>query len=478
VSFASRRSTFKPEPWIVVVILAIALFVCLRSCFSYRHFQRQLSGTTLESDSQHEEQADDDASSDLSAGEMAIDEFVSKSLGLSLPRPRSMANIEERTEYDDKAVAKTIEESYGSWRLLRHILLALVEFWAALGFMYWSLLYRKDELMDCSAYPRTAAHSFLVRHSCCYTLACLRGFPILATNMILILMIRIIVQTRIYYSLLKLRFVINFVPMQTLWHWAVGFSMLQGALHFALKGYFDPAQVEVEMAYVRLIRKFVLPGTIFVSFLFRWIDIENTLVPLSRICEQDYTKTKRGCPWLAKIQVMNERVLAFDARQRDIVGEAQADVGKAPSIQDVMQNIINHYDVVNASWQTRTHRGWGLTRSMWPASLLLDRRLDSNDADTRAWLYVFAILSSGCIIVSIFSIYLLYFCTSENAWPAFLLDLHMLFAGDAKSIDTEALLANVVLVFHGLLIGRFIYSTINGMFYLKVKSATRNANDI
>jgi len=85
-------------------------------------------------------------------------------------------------DYDPEGVTKHIETSYTSWRLLGQILGALAQFWAALAFMYWSLLYRDDELMNCRAYAISHPHAFWTRHGCYYTLACLKGFPILAAN--------------------------------------------------------------------------------------------------------------------------------------------------------------------------------------------------------------------------------------------------------------------------------------------------------
>lgn len=236
-----------------------------------------------------------------------------------------------------------------------------------------------------------------------------------------------------------------------------------------LKAYFDPDKTVATEMYVRLLRKFVLPGTIFFSFLLRYADIENTLMPLNRIVEEDYTKNNRKCPWLTKIEVLNERVLAFDARHRDVVGSVKAKLGQAPTIREVVQSIIDNYDRAHKVWQVRMHRGWGLFRSMWLASVLLDRRLDRHDPETRAWLTVFTILGSGCLAASMCSLYLLFMCTDEHSWQGFFLMIKLLVTGDLAMIDTESMLANAVLLLHGLLIVVFIYRTICSMFYFKMK---------
>jgi len=261
----------------------------------------------------------------------------------------------------------------------------------------------------------------------------------------------------------------NLPVMRTIWPWVCGISMFQGGLHFLLKAYFDPDKVVAEM-YYRLVRKFVLPGTIFFSFLFRYADIENTLVPLNRIVEQDYTKFDRNCPWLAKLQGMNERVFAFDARHRDVVGLTMEKLGKAPNINDIVTNIIENYDHAYRFWEQRQHRGWGLFRSMWPASVLVDQRLDRQDPETRAWLFVFPTMLGGCAVVSVFSLYTL-FLDSEHGWVGFSHVVHAIVNGTMKEIDTESGLANLVLLFHGAVIVIFLYRTIKNMFYFAIGEA-------
>lgn len=373
-------------------------------------------------------------------------------------------DVKEETEHP--GVENVIRDSYGSWSLLLQVFWALIEFWAALAFMYWSLLHKEEEMMNCSAYDYSRMHSFFVRHVCSYTLACLRGFPILAANMVLVLMMRILLQTRIYYSMLELKFVVDFADspvMHTLWPLACGISMFQGGFHFILKAYYMPEEVVSNM-FFRLVRKFVLPGTIFFSILWLYADIENTLVPLNRIVEQDYTDTQRHCPWLGKLQAMNERVLAFDARHRDVVGAAQKSLGHSPTIRDIMLNIIEHYEDARVIWGRLNHRHWGLFRSMWPASVLVDRRLDRNDPETKAWISVYTILATLCSLASLLSMYIL------SAYGGCIDMMRMVFAGQFSLIKTETIMANFVLVSHGLLIVVFVYRTVLNMFCRSVRS--------
>jgi len=456
---------------VLVALVIIAVLAAVKLCYDHRNPPKEepaiAGGLSSRPTSPvlhvegHDGEYDEVQEEESDAGDWQVDELVNAGLGYVLGGKGESTRNFDRPEYKAEGVSEHIQKTYTSWKLLRHIMGALVEFWAALAFMYWSL-YREEEIMDCKAYGIDLPHSFLVRHACYYTLACLRGFPIFAANMVLVLMIRIIIQTRMYYSMLKLGYVLHFVSapvMRTLWPWACGLSMFQGGMHFAVKiivKWYLPSSIskeeEIDVMYVRLVRKFVLPGTIFFSFLLRYADIENTLVPLNRICEQDFDKSSRSCPWLGKIQVLNERVLAFDARHRDVVGAARTALGKKPSLQEIVQNMLDNYEQAHKFWQRRSHRDWGLFRSMWPASVLLDRRIDRHDPDTFAWLCAWAVLCAGCFIVSMGSLYLLFF--------------KMLFT--VVEPMSETLLADFVLVNHGLLIMMFIYRTIRNMFYFAI----------
>jgi len=379
---------------------------------------------------------------------------------------------QERDEYDPEAIPEHIQKTYSSWKLLAQISAVLAEFWTALAFMYWSLLYKDEELMDCNDYGRDQPYSIFVRHSCYYTLACLRGFPILAANVILVLMIRILVQARLYYCMLKDGYVLDFAGnpvMQTIWPYLCGFSMLQGGLHFVLQAYFLPEKISKFHIYMQLVRKFVLPGLIFFRIVVRYVDIENTLVPLNRIVELDYTKDSTSCPWLANVRAVNELVLAYDTRHRDVIGDTLAQVGKAPTMDDVVRNMIKGYQKAHKRFARQVHHNWGLFRSMWVASVLLDTRLDKDDPDTRSWLMVFAVLATGSILTSLLSFYLLFQCTSNTAWRGFTHMVASMWEGGLSSADTETVLANVVLVLHAIMIIVFIHHAIRSMFYWSIQ---------
>jgi hypothetical protein len=328
-----------------------------------------------------------------------------------------------------------------------------MQFWSALIYMYWSLLTNKDDLMDCKS-----ENPVQVRHLCYYTYACLRGFPILAANMVLVLMVRILIQWRMYYSMLEMQVVVDFTDApirETSWPWFCGISILSGASHLVLKMVYDPADVPLS-SIMSVAKKLILPGIIFFSFLWRYADVENTLIPLNRIIEREYTRSQRDCPWLTELLIANERVFAYDIRQRDVVGETLASIGKAPTIRDVMENLSAHYEDAHAMWLAQHHNPWGLLRALWPAAALVDRRLDRNDRETRTWLIVFCILMVGCGLSSVGSLVFLFksgtSVSIRKQWAM-------------KNTRTDLLTLDAVLIFHAVIIVLFLLHSFRNMFF-------------
>jgi len=372
------------------------------------------------------------------------------------------------SHYDPDCIPKYIEEHFSSWQLLIKVLGSLAQFWGALAYLYWALLFRKEELMNCEAYPPRASHPVFVVHACHYTLACLQGFPVLAANMILVLMIRTLLQTRFYYSMLRSGFIVVFqaLPiMYTMWPYIIGFSMLQGGLHFVLKAWFEPEDVVFE-AWARLLRKFILPGSIFFSMLFRYADVENLLVPLNHIAELEVTQKQNYCPWLANCKVVNERVIAFEARHRDVYSDTMSEIGRAPCLDDIMQNVIKSYESASRVWSTRNHRSWGLFRSMWPAELLLNRQLDWNDKDTRSWLQVSFLLAGASATLSLLSAYGLLAAITSDTWNMFGASIKNLETRHVSNTATNLGLA--VTVFHVVFVILLMVNTVRGMFYFSL----------
>jgi len=369
-----------------------------------------------------------------------------------------------------------LEESNSSWTLFFRAMGHLGQVWGMLALLYWSLETRDDDLMECLAHP----YSKLVSHVCMYTHGCLRGFPILAASASLVLMLRILVQNRIYYSLLHLGYVVDFADCQVMRStlpWMFSFSMLQGGVHLVLKMVVDPNPIALE-AYVRLVRKFVVPGAIFVHFFVRLTEIENTLIPLNKLVERDYRKglddehhvRSGSLPSLSKLQALDERVLCFDARHRDIVGDVMEQFGRAPKLEDILQNILDTYEQASENFfDNRRHKKWGFFRSLWPAAVLVDKRLDRNDPRTRSWLIIFGIISVGIMVVFLFSMCFFISSIYRNILLGRKYQAKWSISTPYGNVVTETVLGNIVLSVHALQLLYFVHKTIRGLFYYSIK---------
>lgn len=204
--------------------------------------------------------------------------------------------------------------------------------------------------------------------------------------------------------------------------------------------------------------------------LMKYADVENTLVPLNHIAELEVNENQHHSPWLMRLRIMNERVLAFDVRHRDVFADVQSQLGKVPNLHEILQNIIDNYEVSRCQWHARVHRQWGLFRSMWPAALLVDRRLDRKDKPTQQWLLTISILLSGCIFTSCLSVYLLIWHTKHFAWSAFFSAFKSLLE-TGHMTDSGHVLVNVVILGHAALLIMLVHHTIHNMFYFQFSEA-------
>jgi hypothetical protein len=372
---------------------------------------------------------------------------------------------ESDKETDPKTrVQNYLDETFRSRKIFLRIVTALAQVWGVLALMYWSLLTHQNQLMDCFG-PTANAHGAFVVHTCAYTKACLRGFPVLAANVTLVMTVRILLQRRIYYSLLQLGYVMDFADTHILgsrWPWICAFSMSQGGLHLMLKLYFDPNRMQSHDEYVQMARKFILPGYIFLVFFLRYVDIEDALIPLNRLVEKDYTQDNRHCSTLATMLAMDERVMAFDARHRDIIGDSENAAGRPPTIQDIFNNMIDGYEAAHIMREKHVHHHWGFFRSLWPASVLVDRRLDWRDSHTREWLISFLSLLVACCLFAVVS--LIFYI--RNMYDTFMSE-------DFSTHKSAIILVQAVLVWHGICVGLFLHHTVHGMFFFSFRDEVK-----
>jgi hypothetical protein len=176
-------------------------------------------------------------------------------------------------------------------------------------------------------------------------------------------------------------------------------------------------------------------------------------------------------PSLSKLQALDERVLCFDARHRDIVGDVMEEFGRAPKLDDIMQNIIDTYDQASENFFTnRRHKKWGFFRALWPAAVLVDRRLDRNDPKTWSWLIIFGMITVGSIVVSFFSICFFISSIYRNMLLGRKYQAKWTLSTPYGNVVTETVLGNIVLSVHAFQLLYFVHKTIFGMYYFEIKT--------
>lgn len=183
-------------------------------------------------------------------------------------------------------------------------------------------------------------------------------------------------------------------------------------------------------------------------------------------------------PCLSTLKALQERVLCFDARNRDIVGNAREELGRAPKLDDIMQNIIDTYDEASKLFYTRKkHRRWGFFRSLWPAAVLVDKRLDRQDPKTRSFLTTFGIVSVGSILVSFFSSCFFISSIYRNISLGYEHHAELSTSGPFSFVVTETALGNFVLSVHAFYVLYFVHKTIRGMFYFEMTTTESYLDD-
>lgn len=418
-------------------------------------------------------------------------EFQEKCKIKSMADMRGVMNTESEdpteTDTEDFSVEDTKEDlnvylkrEYASPMLGLRVLQSLAKVWSFLGLLYWSLFWKSEELMECFYHE----HGLYVTHLCTFTSACLRGFPLVAVNLTIILMIKNLLQRRVYYCMLSLGYIVRFAEVnifKEIVPWLLVFSMGMGGLHLVVEMIYEGGGFTT---YATLLRSFVIPAGLFIQFFFDRAPIQNTLMPLNRFIERDYPQKgkvgdrSRRYQHLGKLQDLDEHVLAFQARHFDIVG----DTPDAPGNKDgkkalaaVMNYIIQTYDKASERYDKKRDQyhevkglralfkmKWGFFKSMWPANVLCDPRLDWDDKETREWKLVFNTLLVLSFVMYIFSVCFF----AHSIWRNIQIRNDVLAKrGDVVMGITGIWIAIVVLVLHFLAVFIFLYRTFSSMYH-------------
>lgn len=268
------------------------------------------------------------------------------------------------------------------WALCAKAAIRLGQSVAALVLVYWSLGVNREHLMPCDSRHLPIVSLF----ACEYTKAFLRVFTLLAVNIALALAMRMILQERIYYGMLKAWGLIDFadsVPLRDPLLWVLVVSLLHGLSHFALKyanseaRQTDTLTDDFHLAQ-EVAQAFVGPAAVFMMLFYASFDIEATLIPLNKYFEEDWDYAKNA---LGSITPMDERVLQRLLEERDVVGELEE-----RTVLAAYGRLVELYPEYEAA-PAQAHFWFA---ELWPAQLLLDPRLA--DAESRSFRCMFGAL--------------------------------------------------------------------------------------
>lgn len=259
---------------------------------------------------------------------------------------------------------------------------------AALAIVYWTLLMKHEYMMACDG----RIHSTVSVYACEYTKAYIRAFPLLAANVSLIVGWRVLLQQRVYYGMLKAGGLLDFTNVRAAKDPLViilAVSLVHGLAHFVLKfstawfsassdAFFEHRKLEQEMQVT--FSKFLVPCFIFMAFFYGSYDVEKTLIPLSKYFEEDPEYAQRA---LGRMKHLEEHVVRYEVVSRDVVGA----VGDRPTVQKVYHRLIDSYATAKDEYPKKQDSSgifeWRLFYTLWPASLLVDPRLE--DAGSRSF---------------------------------------------------------------------------------------------
>lgn len=247
---------------------------------------------------------------------------------------------------------------------------------------------------------------------CEYSKAYVRCFPLVALAVALMVATRMILNHRLYYQLLKHNLLISFEPLLPsqdalfrilLWcfanaipHFAMNMWLAhREVFHLVKLGELASSADKLMAADVlheaRQVAVFYLvPAVVFLLFLFTSYDTESFLLPLSKYFEDDFEASRSA---LKKVRFMKEpdaadhvsKGMSFQGRDgaactaADVFQEL-AEVAATDAPIAVARRKNQQLREVFSRQQMAAIARMRVTWTMWPASLLLDPRLEDEDS--------------------------------------------------------------------------------------------------
>lgn len=285
------------------------------------------------------------------------------------------------------------EEDYQPWRLLLRAMLTIGKQAAFLIFVYvqlcvWNPTHHRvlqtcrQEWMGPWAYPCEASK------------ACARAFPLVAASIGMVAAGRFILQSRLFYSLLMRKVLLDFSHYRYKQDTLVvilACCFVSSLLHFAFDLCFPPFVTVDRLADIGTI--YIAPCCVFFMLYESISDIERHFVPLTKFFE--------GNPGWAKLHLgKSEIYLEESVKCKSLPAQAALRLKrnrKGYSIDELLDAVIKDSEAYagdNAQHGKDPGRtSKSLFRGLWPARLLLDPKLSDVDSliFRRSWI-VFGVI--------------------------------------------------------------------------------------
>eukprot|EP00933_Yihiella_yeosuensis_P006690 TRINITY_DN111445_c0_g1_i1.p1 TRINITY_DN111445_c0_g1~~TRINITY_DN111445_c0_g1_i1.p1 ORF type:complete len:466 (-),score=102.51 TRINITY_DN111445_c0_g1_i1:71-1468(-) len=260
---------------------------------------------------------------------------------------------------------------------------------------------------------------------CEYTKSYVRCFPLLALAVSLMVATRMVLNQRVYYQLLKHDCLISFeplVPIKDGLFRILVFCFVNSVPHFILNIWVAHKEVFNSLEMIKLqnldslqasAKKlmadnvlhdthqvavfYFVPAIVFLLFLYASYDTEDFLLPLSKYFEDDFEASRLA---LKRVRFLREPEAASRVqRGLSFEGAHGTPCTAADVFKELMDSAATDAPAVVARHNKKQHRGlfmghreesltrWRVTWTMWPARLLLDRRLSDKESVSfrRAW---------------------------------------------------------------------------------------------
>lgn len=315
------------------------------------------------------------------------------------------------------------EELGSPWAIFFRVAAGVGKQYVALALVAAQVTTSKEYLMNCNPHDV----GLLMSIGCEYTKASVRCFPLLGMIVTLLVAARWLLHHRIYYEILKHGVICdfeNFVPLSDPLFQLLMVYLGGAGLHFLLSMWWawdlslnphnnsDNVHKIASGNFLDEVQSLAVfyfaPAVVFMMFLYDSYDTEAMLLPLSKYFEEDPAWARMT---LGQAPLIAEAAAATVTREGIIFG---ASGGRSSgSTRDVYSELTKRALVYGEGGLAQESgqmcdpppplSRWRLVSTLWPARVLLDKRLDDEDSRKfrRVW-FCFVVFAGVMIIWACF----------------------------------------------------------------------------